>query len=236
MLRSLALVFFAAVVPALASEAPRRLKVIKLASFTGNVSLPQNASATEKQAASATKSGETKLSDATPRGEPHVEPTAGVAAHNVVAVVKASQAAAKNVAAPAATQSAAKLSAKSSSKPVAAMPVVAAAGSAKGQQDVGAGAFKKEKPTAVPGTPKLAGPMPLRAPEQGFEGRDVQHVDSRTHTGDWLKEFGPNGPQSSTPAPAPSPPPPLAPVLPSAGARSSIAVVAVFAAAVAMLL
>merc|ERR1719401_400106 len=47
----------------------------------------------------------------------------------------------------------------------------------------------------VPGTPALEGPMPLKAAEQGFKGKDVQHVDQETQTSDWQKDFGPNGPQ-----------------------------------------
>merc|ERR1719401_2831924 len=51
----------------------------------------------------------------------------------------------------------------------------------------------------VPGTPALEGPMPLKAAEQGFKGKDVQHVDRETQTSDWQKEFGPKGPQTPEP-------------------------------------
>merc|ERR1719223_1156219 len=36
--------------------------------------------------------------------------------------------------------------------------------------------------------------MPLKAAEQGFEGKKVQHVNQSTMTGDWRREFGPKGP------------------------------------------
>jgi len=32
------------------------------------------------------------------------------------------------------------------------------------------------------------------APEQGFEGKDVQHKDMETAIGDWRREYGPKGP------------------------------------------
>mmetsp|Transcript_64403 Transcript_64403/g.119761 ORF Transcript_64403/g.119761 Transcript_64403/m.119761 type:complete len:147 (+) Transcript_64403:85-525(+) len=41
----------------------------------------------------------------------------------------------------------------------------------------------------VPGTPKLEEPMSRKAPEQGFKGKEVMHVDQETHTGDWGKEY-----------------------------------------------
>merc|ERR1719301_282947 len=44
----------------------------------------------------------------------------------------------------------------------------------------------KEEPAAAEGTAK--------APEQGFDGEDVQHVDMDTATGDWRREYGPKGP------------------------------------------
>eukprot|EP00746_Dinoflagellata_sp_MGD_P074785 gnl/MRDRNA2_/MRDRNA2_30161_c0_seq2.p2 gnl/MRDRNA2_/MRDRNA2_30161_c0~~gnl/MRDRNA2_/MRDRNA2_30161_c0_seq2.p2 ORF type:complete len:108 (-),score=35.20 gnl/MRDRNA2_/MRDRNA2_30161_c0_seq2:86-409(-) len=44
----------------------------------------------------------------------------------------------------------------------------------------------KEEPAAPEGT--------ATAPEQGFEGKDVQHVDMDTATGDWRREYGPKGP------------------------------------------
>merc|ERR1719149_382152 len=47
-------------------------------------------------------------------------------------------------------------------------------------------AVAKEEPAAPEGTAK--------APEQGFEGKDVQHVDMDTATGDWRREYGPKGP------------------------------------------
>lgn len=50
-------------------------------------------------------------------------------------------------------------------------------------------------PGAAKGTPALAGKMPLKAAEQGFEGEHVKHVDQETHTADWGKEYGPHGPQ-----------------------------------------
>jgi len=33
--------------------------------------------------------------------------------------------------------------------------------------------------------------MPLKAQEQGFSGKKVQHVDKKTATGDWRSEYGP---------------------------------------------
>merc|ERR1719214_278269 len=41
-----------------------------------------------------------------------------------------------------------------------------------------------------------AAPAPgtVEAPEQGFEGENVQHVDMDTATGDWRREYGPKGP------------------------------------------
>merc|ERR1719473_1282163 len=44
----------------------------------------------------------------------------------------------------------------------------------------------KEEPAAPEGT--------VEAPEQGFEGESVQHVDMDTATGDWRREYGPKGP------------------------------------------
>lgn len=38
-------------------------------------------------------------------------------------------------------------------------------------------------------------PMPLKAAEQGFEGKHVQHVNGSTMTADWRREFGPKGPK-----------------------------------------
>merc|ERR1719512_46304 len=49
--------------------------------------------------------------------------------------------------------------------------------------------------------PSLADPMPLKAQEQGFKGKKVQHKDGETATGDWQKEFGPKGPQAPKEAP-----------------------------------
>merc|ERR1719323_757170 len=45
------------------------------------------------------------------------------------------------------------------------------------------------------GTPALSGDMPLKAAEQGFEGKQVEHIDQKTATRDWGKEYGPMGPQ-----------------------------------------
>merc|ERR1719158_1975739 len=45
------------------------------------------------------------------------------------------------------------------------------------------------------GTPALAGKMPLKAAEQGFEGSKVKHEDQKTVTHDWGAEYGPHGPQ-----------------------------------------
>merc|ERR1719386_282455 len=42
-------------------------------------------------------------------------------------------------------------------------------------------------------TEDLEGQTPA-APEQGFEGEDVQHEDMDTMTGDWRREYGPKGP------------------------------------------
>ena len=50
----------------------------------------------------------------------------------------------------------------------------------------------------------LDDPMPLKAAEQGFEGKDVQHKNQSTVVGDWRREYGPKGPQ---PLPPPAPPP-----------------------------
>mmetsp|Transcript_54605 Transcript_54605/g.122840 ORF Transcript_54605/g.122840 Transcript_54605/m.122840 type:complete len:149 (-) Transcript_54605:80-526(-) len=59
-----------------------------------------------------------------------------------------------------------------------------------------AAALRHDPP--VPGTPALEKDMPLKAAEQGFKGKDVQHVDKETMTSDWQKEFGPKGPQPAT--------------------------------------
>merc|ERR1719401_658138 len=67
----------------------------------------------------------------------------------------------------------------------------------------------------VPGTPALEGPMPLKAAEQGFKGKDVQHKDQETQTSDWQKEFAPEGP-TSAPEPTTTTAAPT-----KAGARSS---------------
>lgn len=51
---------------------------------------------------------------------------------------------------------------------------------------------KKEK-TAEPKEVKkvdLSKPMPLKAQEQGFEGKKVQHKDGKTMSKDWRKEYG----------------------------------------------
>merc|ERR1719287_9813 len=47
----------------------------------------------------------------------------------------------------------------------------------------------KDKPKKV----DLNQPMPLKAQEQGYSGKQVQHVDMKTQIGDWQKEYGPNG-------------------------------------------
>mmetsp|Transcript_123489 Transcript_123489/g.193759 ORF Transcript_123489/g.193759 Transcript_123489/m.193759 type:complete len:114 (-) Transcript_123489:36-377(-) len=39
-------------------------------------------------------------------------------------------------------------------------------------------------------TPALAGKMPLKAAEQGFEGEKVKHVDQKTFSADWGDEYG----------------------------------------------
>merc|ERR1719440_2582161 len=44
----------------------------------------------------------------------------------------------------------------------------------------------KEEPAPPEGT--------VTAPEQGFEGKDVQHKYMDTATGDWRREYGPKGP------------------------------------------
>merc|ERR1719162_193907 len=67
-------------------------------------------------------------------------------------------------------------------------------------------------PAAAPSGPIETGlndPMPLKAAEQGFEGKKVQHVNQSTMTGDWRREFGPKGPQP-LPQPAKAQPPPPA--------------------------
>merc|ERR1719263_2472477 len=58
---------------------------------------------------------------------------------------------------------------------------------------------------AGPISTHLDDPMPLKAAEQGFEGKDVQHKNQSTVVGDWRREYGPKGPQ---PLPPPAPPPP----------------------------
>merc|ERR1719453_2802434 len=45
----------------------------------------------------------------------------------------------------------------------------------------------------------LDDPMPLKAAEQGFEGKDVQHKNQSTVVGDWRREYGPKGPQPLPP-------------------------------------
>eukprot|EP00416_Gambierdiscus_australes_P044866 CAMPEP_0171099094 /NCGR_PEP_ID=MMETSP0766_2-20121228/50449_1 /TAXON_ID=439317 /ORGANISM="Gambierdiscus australes, Strain CAWD 149" /LENGTH=200 /DNA_ID=CAMNT_0011558621 /DNA_START=77 /DNA_END=679 /DNA_ORIENTATION=- len=69
-------------------------------------------------------------------------------------------------------------------------------------------AFAANNATAKQATPVLEEKMPLKAPEQGFHGKDVQHVNQKTSTGDWQKEFGPHGPQppkEQEPEPEPEP-------------------------------
>lgn len=47
----------------------------------------------------------------------------------------------------------------------------------------------KVDPNKVKGTPALAKPMQLKAPEQGYSGPDVKHIDGETQTDDWQKEL-----------------------------------------------
>ena len=44
---------------------------------------------------------------------------------------------------------------------------------------------------AAPKKVDLNAKMPLKAQEQGFSGKKVQHVDAKTATGDWRSEYGP---------------------------------------------
>jgi len=44
---------------------------------------------------------------------------------------------------------------------------------------------------AAPKKVDLNAKMPLKAQEQGFSGKKVQHVDAKTATGDWQSEYGP---------------------------------------------
>ena len=56
--------------------------------------------------------------------------------------------------------------------------------------------------------PKKTGlddPMPLKAQEQGYSGKEVEHVDGETMTSDWHKEFGPHGPTDTTTTTTPKP-------------------------------
>ena len=50
-------------------------------------------------------------------------------------------------------------------------------------------------PAAPAAVQNLDDPMPLKAAEQGFSGKDVQHKNKTTVTGDWRREYGPKGPQ-----------------------------------------
>merc|ERR550537_1674812 len=47
-----------------------------------------------------------------------------------------------------------------------------------------------EDPAAAP----AGGDGTVPAPEQGFEWKDVSHVDMETALGDWRREYGPKGP------------------------------------------
>merc|ERR1719253_320915 len=51
------------------------------------------------------------------------------------------------------------------------------------------GLLARDEPKKV----DLNKPMPLKAQEQGYSGKQVQHVDMKTQIGDWQKEYGPNG-------------------------------------------
>mmetsp|Transcript_56609 Transcript_56609/g.165542 ORF Transcript_56609/g.165542 Transcript_56609/m.165542 type:complete len:195 (-) Transcript_56609:92-676(-) len=68
----------------------------------------------------------------------------------------------------------------------------------------------------VPGTPMMEREMPLKAPEQGFRGKHVQHKDQETQTSDWQREFGHEEVKEPT-TPAPK----------SAGAHAVVALPAV---------
>mmetsp|Transcript_81788 Transcript_81788/g.128786 ORF Transcript_81788/g.128786 Transcript_81788/m.128786 type:complete len:124 (+) Transcript_81788:72-443(+) len=45
----------------------------------------------------------------------------------------------------------------------------------------------------------LSKKMPLKAQEQGFEGKKVKHADGKTGTDDWQKEYGHEKPASPAP-------------------------------------
>jgi hypothetical protein len=51
-------------------------------------------------------------------------------------------------------------------------------------------AAQAEKGKDVPNSPNLMKKMPLKAQEQGFEGKHVKHSDGKTGTADWRNEYG----------------------------------------------
>eukprot|EP00746_Dinoflagellata_sp_MGD_P033917 gnl/MRDRNA2_/MRDRNA2_18098_c0_seq1.p1 gnl/MRDRNA2_/MRDRNA2_18098_c0~~gnl/MRDRNA2_/MRDRNA2_18098_c0_seq1.p1 ORF type:complete len:239 (+),score=48.85 gnl/MRDRNA2_/MRDRNA2_18098_c0_seq1:56-772(+) len=53
-----------------------------------------------------------------------------------------------------------------------------------------------DKTKTVPITDELTGLESNPVAEQGFHGPKVQHDDMETMTGDWNREFGPNGPSN----------------------------------------
>ena len=72
------------------------------------------------------------------------------------------------------------------------------------------------------GTPWMEEPMPLKAQEQGFHGKDVEHVDGETHTADWMSEYG-HAPTTTQHSHIPVPGVPHIPGMPwSAGYRSTV--------------
>mmetsp|Transcript_125198 Transcript_125198/g.362255 ORF Transcript_125198/g.362255 Transcript_125198/m.362255 type:complete len:277 (-) Transcript_125198:112-942(-) len=84
----------------------------------------------------------------------------------------------------------------------------------------GEAAVKKADPKEIKGTPALAKPMRQTAPEQGYHGPDVKHVDGETYTDDWGKEFGPNGPKP-VPGWPPKAPGSIAPAPPTTAATTT---------------
>lgn len=82
------------------------------------------------------------------------------------------------------------------------------------------------------GTPWMEEPMPLKAQEQGFHGKDVEHVDGETHTADWMSEYG-HAPTTTQHSHIPVPGVPHIPGMPwSAGYRSTVSAGAVAVACV----
>ena len=51
---------------------------------------------------------------------------------------------------------------------------------------------------AAPKKVDLSKPMPLKAQEQGFSGKPVQHKNMKTHTADWRREYGPKTAPTAT--------------------------------------